>query len=103
MASHRIVCTEQVPVTEPTTHAHIVAVGTGDDPESATRHWTLDQVLVAMDRGDIFFTRGKSTGMVARVEKYTCARCWRTFIRSTPDATTDNNLDSLRRCRGWQG
>jgi len=101
MAHYRIVCTDQEPFYQPTTHAHIVSVGVGDDPESASNRWTLDEVLAAIDRGDVFYTRGKSTGAVAVVEKYICGRCRRTFIRSAPDAVTDNNLDSLRRCR-WQ-
>src|SRR5206468_2788659 len=95
MAHYRIVCTEQEPLDQPTTHAHIVAVGTGDDPDRATTRWTLDQVLAAMDRGDVFFTRGKSTGKVALVEKYVCSRCRRTYIRSAADAVSDNNLDNL--------
>jgi transposase-like protein len=54
-----------------------------------------------MDRGDRFYTVGVYSGKVALVEKYTCTSCWRTFIRSTPDAVTDNNLDNLRRC-SWK-
>jgi len=99
MADYRIVCTEQEPVYQPTTHAHIVAVGTGDDPAKAERRWTLDEVLAAMTQGHRFYTVSPSTGRTALVEKYNCQRCWRTFIRSTPDAIHDNNLDSLRRCR----
>jgi hypothetical protein len=101
MARYRIVCTDQEPTHQPTTHAHIVAVGTGDDPDRASQRWTLNEVLVAMDRGDVFYTRGKNSGAVASVEKYVCSLCWRTYIRSAPDAVTDNNLDSLRRCH-WQ-
>lgn len=41
MAYYRIVCTEEEPVYLPTTHAHIVAVGTGTDPERADTRWTL--------------------------------------------------------------
>jgi hypothetical protein len=101
VAQHRIVCTDQEPIYQPTTHAHIVAVGTGTDPNKADQRLTLQQVLDAMDRGDVFYTVGVTSGKVARVEKYTCTRCWRTHIRSTPDAVTDNNLDNLRRC-SWQ-
>ncbi len=102
MADYRIVCTEQKPFYQPTTHAHIVGVGTGLDPDKADRHWTLDEALSAMDRGDGFYTVSPSTGKTARVEKFTCNLCGRTFIRSTPDAIHDNNLDSLRRCRFQQ-
>jgi len=99
MESYRIVCTEQE--TEPTTHAHIVAVGTGANPDSAKKRWTLNEVLAAMDGGDTFYTKGESSGKVARVEKYVCGSCRRTHIRSAPDAVADNNLDSLRRC-SWK-
>jgi len=98
MTSYRIICTTQEPVHQPTTHAHIVAVGTGPTAQHYTQRWTLDQVIAAMDRGDTFYTRGETSGREARVEKYTCTTCWRTFIRSTPDAVHDNNLDSLPRC-----
>ena len=101
MSYYRIVCTEQEPLYLPTTHAHIVAVGSGDDLDHATKRWTLDEVLSSMDRGDVFYTRSKSTGAVALIEKYVCDRCRRTYIRSRPDAVTDNNLDSLRRC-SWK-
>ena len=98
MASYRIVCTEQEPVNEPTTHAHIVAVGTGDDPDRATTRWTLDDVLRAIDAGTTFYTKGKYSGKVALVLKVMCTVCYRYIIRSSPDAVQDNNLDSLRRC-----
>jgi hypothetical protein len=98
MSDYRIVCTEQEPFYQPTTHAHIVAVGTGTNPDKADQRWKLDEVLAAMDRGDRFYTVSPSTGKTALVEKYACLKCSRTFIRSTPDAIYDNNLDSLRRC-----
>ena len=69
MARYRIVCTEQEPVTEPTTHAHIVAVGTGTDPDKADKRWTLNEVLTAMDKADTFYTQGQTSGRVAEVEK----------------------------------
>ena len=98
MARFRIVCTNQEPVCLPNNRAHIVAVGTGDDPDKADQKWTLDQVLAAMDRGDTFYTKGKHSERVAAVEKFNCHLCRRTYIRSTPDAVQDNNLDNLRRC-----
>ena len=101
MARYRIVCTDQEPYYQPTTHAHIVAVGTGTDPSKADQRWTLQEVLDAMDRGDSFYTVGVRSGKVALVEKYNCTSCWRTHIRSSPDAVTDNNLDNLRRC-SWK-
>jgi hypothetical protein len=98
MATYRIVCTEQEPVTQPTSHAHIVAVGTGIDPDQATKRWTLNEVLAAMEGGDTFYTKGKSSGQLALVRRVACDTCGRYIIRSAPDAVWDNNLDSLRRC-----
>ena len=100
MAQYRIVCTTQVPVYEPTTHAHIVAVGTGDDPDQYSKYWTLDEVLQAIDAGHTFYTKGETSGKTALVEKLLCPSCRGTYtIRSKPDAVKDNNLDSLRTCR----
>mgnify|MGYP000271247425 CR=1 FL=1 len=98
MTAYRIVCTVQEPVTQPTTHAHIVAVGTGTNPQTYSQRWTLAQVIAAMDRGDTFYTQGVTSGKTARVEKYTCPKCRGTHIRSASDAVQDNNLDNLPRC-----
>ena len=53
-----------------------------------------------MDQGDTFYTYGEQSRKTARVEKGNCPVC-RMFstLRSTPDATTDNNLDSLPSCK----
>lgn len=101
MAYHRIVCTEQQPFGKPPTHAHIVAVGTGENPSSASRSWTLKEVIDAMDRGDVFFTKGEGSGRVALVVKYLCSHCFGYHIKSAPDSVADNNLDSLRYC-AWK-
>lgn len=98
MAAYRIVCTTQEPVYQPTTHAHIVAVGTGTDPNKADQKWTLAEVLDAMKRGDTFYTISPSTGKRAEVRSEPCGSCRRTIIRSAPDAVRDNNLDNLRLC-----
>lgn len=98
---YRIVCTEQEPSYYPTTHAHIVAVGTSNGSSMASNRWSLNEVLAAMDRGDQFYTKGEQTGKIAGVVKYQCTRCFRTYIRSTPDAVQDNNLDNLRYCN-WR-
>jgi len=97
----RIVCTEQEPAQNPPEHAHIVAVGTGTDPDKADQRLTLAQVIQKMDNKDRFYTKGIRTGKIAWVEKYWCSYCNRHHIRSSPDATTDNNLDSLRYC-SWK-
>jgi hypothetical protein len=101
MASHRIVCTEQEPASNPPKHAHIVAVGIGTDPNNATSRMTLGEVITAMDRGESFFTFGEQSKKTAKVEKYWCPHCSRNHIRSTADAVQDNNLDNLQYCN-WK-
>lgn len=98
MTTYRIVCTNQEPATEPPQHAHIVAVGIGDDPNRATQRLTLAEVIQMIDRGDQFYTQGVQSGKVAKVEKYACQYCRRYHIRSAADAVKDNNLDNLRIC-----
>jgi hypothetical protein len=98
IVSYRIVCTDQEPAGAGPHDAHIVGVGTGTDPDSASMHWTLDRVLAALDRGEYFYTQGKHSGKVARVLPWNCSYCGRRTIRSSADAVTDNNLDSLRYC-----
>lgn len=101
MADLRIVCTNQVPVTRPTKHAHIVAVGVDTDNDNfADEKHALATVVTAIDSGkDRYYTYGLTSKEVALVETVDCpAHCGETIIRSTPDAVSDNNLDSLRRC-----
>lgn len=97
MSQYRIVCTTQEPASLPNDRAHIVAVGTGT-ASSYDKYWTLSEVLAAMDKGDTFYTYGESSHKTALVQKYVCPWCYRTHIRSHPDAVTDNNLDNLPRC-----
>lgn len=93
MAQHRVVCTEQ---TDCSTSGHIVAVGVDGEPDEAARRLTVSEVWAAMDRGQVFYT---SDGVnVALVEKYYCG-CLQGSLRSVADASTANNLDSLRLCR----
>lgn len=98
MATYRIVCTDQESSGHSNQHAHIVAVGVGDDPNKAQRKWTLDEVLRGIDRGDVFYTKG--VNKVALVEAYTCAPCRRVHIRSAADKVTDNDLGRIRHCSG---
>ena len=100
MATYRIVCTDQEPVYQPKNHAHIVSVGTGGDPDKATEKFTLAQVIAKIEAGEIFYTQGPRTGKQARVLVAWCTICsTRKIIKSSPDATTDNNLDGgIRRC-----
>ena len=101
MATFRIVCTEQQPANQPPSHAHIVAVGLGNDPNNETQRMTLTEVVNAIDFGHEFFTQGVQTAKTARVEKFWCQYCRQYHIRSSPDATRDNNLDYLRYCN-WR-
>jgi len=98
MATYRIVCTDQEPSGHSGQHAHTVAVGVGDDPNKVQQKWTLDEVLRAIDRGDVFYTKGVNTGKLAIVVKYTCSPCRRVHIRSAADRVSDNNLSRIRRC-----
>lgn len=98
MATYRIVCTDQEPSGHSNGHAHIVAVGVGDDPDRAQRRWTLDEVVRAIERGDVFYTKGVHTGKLAIVETYRCVPCRRIHIRSAADRVSDNNLSRIRRC-----
>ena len=98
MASYRIVCTIKAPADKPPSHQHIVAVGTGNDPDKADQRWALQEVLSAMDCGDTFYTIGERSGKRAEVEKYWCSHCGKWFIRSHKDNILDNNLDNLRQC-----
>ncbi len=95
----RIVCTEQQPVGQPASHAHIVAVGIGASTDKATERMTLDQVLLAMRTGDTFYTQGPTSGKEAAVKPEKCSKCGRDIIKSAPDAVHDNNLDNLQFCK----
>ena len=99
MAEYRIICTTQEPSNVPNDRAHIVAVGTGSSASTYDKYWLLKEVLKAMDNGDTFYTFGETSRQRAEVEKYKCANCLETHIRSTPDAVKDNNLDSLPGCK----
>jgi Protein of unknown function (DUF3892) len=98
MAQHQVVCTEQEPVYLPTSHAHIVAVGTGAVASKATQRWTLAETIHAIRSGEVFYTVSPSTNKIALVRVVSCDKCNHTIIRSAADAVTDNNLDNLRTC-----
>jgi len=98
MTRYRVVCTIQEPLDKPHDAAHIVSIGTGDNPSQASNKWSLKEVLDALAAGHTFFTRSPTTGKEASVNKHQCTTCGRTTIRSSPDAIKDNNLDNLRRC-----
>lgn len=103
MADYRIVCTDQEPIYLPTTHAHIVAVGIDTDGDGGanqkiTKAEVIDDIQNKVNR---YYTVGLVSGIKAYVEVSYCVFCRGLIIRSTPDATKDNNLDSLRRCN-WK-
>lgn len=100
MADYKIVCTDQEPIYQPTTHAHIVAVGidTNSDGNADERHLKTRVIENIKNRIHRYYTIGPRTRKVAFVEVVYCALCRYEIIRSKPDATIDNNLDSIRRC-----
>lgn len=100
MTDLKVVCTDQEPVTQPTTHAHIVSVGvdTNNDGREEEKHSKAQVIQNIRSRIHRYYTVGPQTGKLAYVEVAPCRFCGYEIIRSTPDATTDNNLDSLRRC-----
>lgn len=104
MVSLRIVCTDQVPVSEPTTHAHIVSVGvdTNNDGRAEEQH-SLSKVITAIDSNlTDYYTYGPTSHKIAHVQVVNCPhKCGKRIIKSTPDSVKDNNLDYLRRC-SWQ-
>lgn len=105
MADYRIVCTDQKPFTNPTTHAHIVAVGVDTDNDSyADQKHDLQTVVSGIDSGkDRYYTKSQGSLSVAYVETIDCPyHCGERIIRSTPDTRRDNNLDYLRRCNWTQ-
>lgn len=83
MARYEIICVVKQ-------RGHIAWVGTGTG-NTYSRSWTVAEVRQAIRQGHQFFTKSPSTGKEAAVEPHDT-------IRSTADAVTDNNLDSLRRC-----
>jgi len=92
------VCDNQVPVDQPKTHAHIVEVGTGTTPQHYDHLWSVAEVIAATGRGDVFYALSPSSVEAARVIVIGCSACGRQIIRSSADAVTDNNLDSLPDC-----
>lgn len=100
MASNRVVCTDQEPADASHDAAHIVAVGLGDDSDSANNRMEVDDVRSEIDRGRTFYTKSEATGKTAEVEKYDCS-CGYETIRTKPDERIDNNLDDLRGC-SWK-
>ena len=103
MTDYKIVCTDQEPIDQPTTHAHITAVGidSNNDGRAEDRHMKSTVISNIRNNGDRYYTVGLQTGITAYVGVISCNLCGYEIIKSTPDATADNNLDYLRRC-SWR-
>lgn len=78
----------------PSGHKHLVSVGTGTQPSTYDKTWTVTQVRTAIDNGNSFYTQ---TTKVAEVTKFDCA-CGIHTIRSHADGVWNNNLDNLPDC-----
>ncbi len=98
MTGYRVICTLQDPPGVSHLDAHIVKVGTGVTTTTYSRLWSVAEVYEAMDRGDLFYTEGPTSGVRARVGKWGCRTCNAPTLRSSADAVRDNNLDYLPRC-----
>ncbi len=56
--------------------------------------FTVQEIYELMGQGHRFYTEAPFSGLRAWVNKWDCA-CGRGTLRSSPDAVTANNLDSL--------
>jgi len=83
MASHQITW-----ATKEREHRHITKIG------GHTGSWTPEQVRAAIATGDVFYTKGSTTGKIALVETSTCS-CGEEILRSASYAVADDNLDNL--------
>ncbi len=103
MNEFHIVCTDQVPVNVPLNHAHIVAVGidTNNDGWADAPHSLQAVISNIQNKLARYYTIGNHSGERAYVEVVPCKVCNRLIIKTYPDDTKDNNLDSLRRCN-WK-
>ena len=102
MARYRIVCIEKHPTHKDRYH-HIVAVGTGSDPDQADQRWTVDEVIAALDAGHTFYVKD-SQGNSAEVIAANCpvhGHNHRIIITVADDKESDNLLD-LRECRPFR-
>jgi transposase-like protein len=88
MTPHRIVSVE-IARTGARGHESVLAVTTRADGAADTR-WTLSAVLKAMNRAERFYTQA-ANGRQARVQRYQCAQCKASHIRThVSDAAIDD-------------
>ncbi len=107
MAKYQVLCVDQEPWDQNNKHAQIVALGTRA-ADGSTRRWSAQEVIRAIEKakknkkkkkkGDAFFTVDPKTGAEAKVRVRRCKKCGHKIIKSSPDATSNNNLNSLKRC-----
>ena len=95
MARKLIVCVDKS-APSASGHRHIVGVGVSQNGERSFEDVTAVRARI---RGnvDTYFTYGRTSEKVARVEAWDCS-CGARTIRSHADAVADNNLDNLNAC-----
>lgn len=91
-------CDNQVHVDQPKTHAHIVEVGPEPRRSTTTVFGASPRSSTAKARGEVSTHSVHLRGEAARVIVVGCSVCGQQIIRSSADAVTDNNLDSLPDC-----
>jgi hypothetical protein len=81
-----------------TPHPVSFNVGRLENPASAERTWTADEVAAALEAGEHFYTSRPGTMGEGSVHAVTCRLCGRVAIRSGPDASDQNRLEHMPRC-----
>lgn len=98
MSNYRVVCTCKEEAYEPNAHSHIVGLGTGD-ARGCSRLWTIGEIYVALDNGEVFYTTSPSSLAISTVRNHICPTC-RIFytVQLGDEAISDNNLHGLPTC-----
>jgi hypothetical protein len=104
MSKYHIVCTDLMPVNAPRQHQHIVSVGVDTDKADnyANEKHSLQTVIDNIrEKKDVYYTIGHVTGRQAAVEVAHCPACGHLIIKTRPDDTRDDNLETMRTCQ-WR-
>lgn len=104
MSRYHIVCTDLKPVLSPRPHQHIVSVGVDTDnvDDYANEKHSLQTVIDNIrEKNDTYFTIGNFTHRQVTVEVVRCPACGHLIIKTRPDNTRDNNLETMRTCQ-WR-
>ena len=98
MSNYRVVCTCKEEAYEPNAHSHIVGLGTGD-ARGFSRLWTIGEIYVALDNGEVFYTTSPSSLAISTVRNHICPTC-RIFytVQLGDEAISDYNLHGLPTC-----